>query len=102
MTFEKSLIISSILDRLSEEVLPSAEEDPEGRVFLMFENQQQFAEFLLQVRNKKCRKTSIQNVQTIPISWITPSLKKRDFLACAVTHFLRNWRSGSTGKSVGG
>jgi hypothetical protein len=57
MTFEKSLIISSILDRLSEEVLPSAEEDPEGRIFLVFENQQQFAEFLLQVRNKRCRKT---------------------------------------------
>ena len=45
MTLEKALIISSILDRLSDEVLPSAEEDPEGRVFLMFENQQQFGNF---------------------------------------------------------
>ncbi|HNF23304.1 MAG TPA: hypothetical protein PKV80_02500, partial [Leptospiraceae bacterium] len=99
MTFEKSLIISGIFDRIPPEVRPVAEEDPEGRVFLIFENQQQFAEFLLRVRNKKCRKTSIQNVQTIPISWTTPSLRKRDFLVCAATHFLRNLKSGWMGKS---
>jgi hypothetical protein len=99
MIFEKSLIISGTLDKISQEVRPVAEENPEGRVFLIFENQQQFAEFLLQMRNKKCRKTSIQNGQTIPISWTTPSLRKRDFLVCAVTHFLRNLKSGWMGKS---